>query len=148
MPSHYLNQCWNIVHWTLRNKIQCIFFHSWKCLWKYWLGNGGHFLRGGGGGGGGGSLKVWCHFSLENFLKKSKIFSGIYIKFGPVGSKWINISIHRNVYCGFFLSFIKTDVMQVIEICKEPVCQQLWYWPSFEIFWFQDQKDYCSGVLL
>ena len=21
-PSHYLNQCWNIVHWTLRNKLQ------------------------------------------------------------------------------------------------------------------------------
>ena len=22
MPSHYLNQCWNIVKWTLRNKLQ------------------------------------------------------------------------------------------------------------------------------
>ena len=22
MPSHYLNQCWNIVNWTLRNKLQ------------------------------------------------------------------------------------------------------------------------------
>ena len=21
-PSHYLNQCWNIVNWTLRNKLQ------------------------------------------------------------------------------------------------------------------------------
>ena len=24
-PSHYLNQCWNIVNWTLRNKLQCNF---------------------------------------------------------------------------------------------------------------------------
>ena len=24
-PSHYLNQCWNIVNWTLRNKLQ------WDC---------------------------------------------------------------------------------------------------------------------
>ena len=24
-PSHYLNQCWNIVNWTLRNKLQWIF---------------------------------------------------------------------------------------------------------------------------
>ena len=22
VPSHYLNQCWNIVNWTLRNKLQ------------------------------------------------------------------------------------------------------------------------------
>ena len=36
-PSHYLNQCWNIVNWTLRNKLQWNFnrnskhFHSRKC---------------------------------------------------------------------------------------------------------------------
>ena len=24
-PSHYLNRCWNIVNWTLRNKLQCYF---------------------------------------------------------------------------------------------------------------------------
>ena len=24
-PSHYLNQCWNIVNWTLRNKLQWTF---------------------------------------------------------------------------------------------------------------------------
>ena len=24
-PSHYLNQCWNIVNWTLRSKLQCNF---------------------------------------------------------------------------------------------------------------------------
>ena len=24
-PSHYPNQCWNIVNWTLRNKLQWIF---------------------------------------------------------------------------------------------------------------------------
>ena len=22
VPSHYLNQCWNIINWTLRNKLQ------------------------------------------------------------------------------------------------------------------------------
>ena len=26
LPSHYLNQFWNIVNWTLRNKLQWIFF--------------------------------------------------------------------------------------------------------------------------
>ena len=24
-PNHYLNQCWNIVNWTLRNKLQLDF---------------------------------------------------------------------------------------------------------------------------
>ena len=24
VPSHYLNQCWNIVNWTIRNKLQWI----------------------------------------------------------------------------------------------------------------------------
>ena len=37
-PSHYLNQCWNIVNWTLGNKISVkskfIHFHSRKCVWK------------------------------------------------------------------------------------------------------------------
>ena len=32
MPSHFLNQCWNIVNWTLRNKLQ------WNCLLQ-WLIN-------------------------------------------------------------------------------------------------------------
>ena len=27
-PSHYLNQCWNIVNWTLRNKLQ------WNFNWN------------------------------------------------------------------------------------------------------------------
>ena len=40
MPNHYLNQCWNIVNWTLRNKLQSeilikfVHFHWWKCIWK------------------------------------------------------------------------------------------------------------------
>ena len=39
-PSHYLNQCWNIVNWTLRNKLQWNFnrnsqhFHSRKFVSK------------------------------------------------------------------------------------------------------------------
>ena len=36
VPNHYLNQCWNIVNWTLRNKLLCI----WKCN----LENGSHFV--------------------------------------------------------------------------------------------------------
>ena len=28
MPSHYLNQCWNIVNWTLRNKFQLNFYRN------------------------------------------------------------------------------------------------------------------------
>ena len=62
-PSHYLNQCWNIVNLTIRNKFQWnvnrnsnIFIHenhrpphlSWrsvrKCIWKCRLRNGGHFI--------------------------------------------------------------------------------------------------------
>ena len=52
MPSHYLNQCWVIVNWTLMNKLQWIFlakyktFHSRNCSWKYSLRNGGHFVQG------------------------------------------------------------------------------------------------------
>ena len=40
MPSHYLNQYWNIVILTLRNKLQWIFlsklkhFHWQICIWK------------------------------------------------------------------------------------------------------------------
>ena len=50
--SHYINQCWVIVNWTLRNKLQWNFdqkyeiFHSRKCIWKYRLQNGGHFVGG------------------------------------------------------------------------------------------------------
>ena len=41
MPSHYLNQCWNIVNWTLGTNVseillKFIHFHSRKCIWKYW----------------------------------------------------------------------------------------------------------------
>ena len=38
-PSHSLNQCWNIVNGTLRNK-----FHSRKDIWKCRMENGGHFV--------------------------------------------------------------------------------------------------------
>ena len=48
-PSHYLNQCWNIVNWTIRNKLQWninqnsnIFIK--KCVWKCRLWNGSHFV--------------------------------------------------------------------------------------------------------
>ena len=30
MPSHYLNQCWNIVNWTPRNKLQVNFNLYWN----------------------------------------------------------------------------------------------------------------------
>ena len=41
MLSHYLNQCWNIVNWTLRNKLKWNFLsHSKKCNWKGRLRNG------------------------------------------------------------------------------------------------------------
>ena len=52
MPSHYLNQCLVIVNWTLRNKFQWNFrskyktFHTRKCICKYRLRNGGHFVQG------------------------------------------------------------------------------------------------------
>ena len=48
--GHYLNQCWNIIDWTLRNKLQWNFnrilniFHSGNCTWKYRLWNGVHFV--------------------------------------------------------------------------------------------------------
>ena len=31
MPSHHLNQCWNIVNWNLRNKIQ------WNLKWNSYI---------------------------------------------------------------------------------------------------------------
>ena len=48
-PSHFLNQCWVNVNWTLRNfgeiliKIQNFSFTKWK----YCLQNGSHFVQGG-----------------------------------------------------------------------------------------------------
>ena len=51
-PSYYLNQCWVIINWTLRNKFHwnCnqntkLFIHE-KCIWKYRLQNGSHFVQG------------------------------------------------------------------------------------------------------
>ena len=50
-PSHYLNQCWNIDNWNLMNKTQWnlnrkfIHFHARKCICKYRLRNGGHFVQ-------------------------------------------------------------------------------------------------------
>ena len=44
--------CWVIVNWTLRNKLQWNLnqndktFHSRKCIWKFRLSNGGHFVQG------------------------------------------------------------------------------------------------------
>ena len=49
-PSHYLNQCWNIVNWTLRNKLHWNFnrnsniFVQEKWTWKCLLRNGVHFV--------------------------------------------------------------------------------------------------------
>ena len=31
LPSHYLNQCWDIVHWTLRNKLKWN-FNGHSCI--------------------------------------------------------------------------------------------------------------------
>ena len=45
-PSHYLNQCWYIVYWTLRNEI-LIKIHTFsftKMHLKWRLQNGGHFV--------------------------------------------------------------------------------------------------------
>ena len=51
-PSHYLNRCWNIFNWTPGNKLQwnfsCnskLFIHE-KCISKYRLPNGDHFVQG------------------------------------------------------------------------------------------------------
>ena len=52
VPSHYLNQCWNFVNWTLWTKFseivihtsEFIHFHSIKCIWNRRLWNGGHFF--------------------------------------------------------------------------------------------------------
>ena len=47
--SHYLNQYWNIVNWTPKNKLmkfqsKCIHYLSSKSIWKCRLENGGHFV--------------------------------------------------------------------------------------------------------
>ena len=33
-PCHYLNQCWNIVNWTLKNRFQWNHTFSFKKIWK------------------------------------------------------------------------------------------------------------------
>ena len=33
-PSHYLNQCWNIVNWTLRNKLQWNYSRNYNIFFK------------------------------------------------------------------------------------------------------------------
>ena len=50
LPSHYLNQCWVIVNWTIRNKLQRNFNQNEKLfmkkiIWQYRLRNGGHFVH-------------------------------------------------------------------------------------------------------
>ena len=51
VPRHYQSQCWVIVSWTLRNKMQWNLkyktFHSRKCIWKYRRRNGVYFVQGG-----------------------------------------------------------------------------------------------------
>ena len=49
VPSHYPNQCWDIVNWTPRNILQWNFnlnsnMSIHKCIWKDRLRNGGHFV--------------------------------------------------------------------------------------------------------
>ena len=48
MPSHYLNQWWNIVNWTLKKKLKFqsnfIYFHSRGCIWICRPQNGGQFV--------------------------------------------------------------------------------------------------------
>ena len=49
-PSHYLNQCWNIINWTLGNKLQwnlnrkLNMFIQENAFEKCRLWNGGHFV--------------------------------------------------------------------------------------------------------
>ena len=44
-PRHSLKQYWNIVNWTLRNKLNWnLNRNSRKCIWKCRPGNGGHFV--------------------------------------------------------------------------------------------------------
>ena len=49
-PSHYLNQCWNIVNWTVGNNLQwnlyrkLYIFIKKKCFWKYRQEVRGHFV--------------------------------------------------------------------------------------------------------
>ena len=49
-PSHYLNQCWIILNWTLGDKLQrnlnktSNIFIQRKCVWKCHLRNSGHFV--------------------------------------------------------------------------------------------------------
>ena len=36
--SHYLNQCWNTVNWTLRYKLHWRFYFSKSKYWRIWIG--------------------------------------------------------------------------------------------------------------
>ena len=49
-PTHYLNHFWNIINWSLKNKLQLNFkqnsniFIQEKCIWKCRLRNSGNFV--------------------------------------------------------------------------------------------------------
>ena len=44
-PKHYLNQCWLMVNWTIKNEIQLYISQNLnKCNWKRRLENCGHFV--------------------------------------------------------------------------------------------------------
>ena len=59
-PSNYMDLCWRIVNWTLRNKLQRKLNKRlyMKCVWIVW-GNGDHVVNWEGGGWGGGDEFNW-----------------------------------------------------------------------------------------
>ena len=73
VPNHYLDQCWNIVDWNLRNKLQ------WNCMgnsrvfiWKWPLRNGAilprPFCENG--------LSVWV---IKCIVKNSEIYLQVWL---------------------------------------------------------------------
>ena len=69
VPSHYLNQSWVIVNWTLSNKLQRNLteiqnFHSQKCIWKYCLQKCYYFVQGRMGWNEA-MCSIFCHMSIS-----------------------------------------------------------------------------------
>ena len=81
-PSHYLNQCWITVNWTLANISQWNFdnfnnFHWIKCIWKWHMRNGSHLASAS-------SLNVLTHWGQVLHIQSSATITRATIMRMPV----------------------------------------------------------------
>ena len=145
MPSHFLNQCWNIGNWTLRNKLpwnlnQNSHLSIQENVFENVVGKLAAILS---------RSQYARYLYVEQFLSSHTMLVDIFHTWKLtlyVLRENINIYLH-------FMSFLHTNKTQVVEIPprvrhgpaystwsiswlpmswrrKEPGHQQPWYWPS------------------